>query len=71
MISIVTRPDLVQDGRVYNGTQRQIIKRPSENPSGGLVETLSTLEKQKEREGGDGARMKLRIREMNPPIHQG
>ena len=35
------------------------------------METLSTLEKQKEREGGDGARMKLRIREMNPPIHQG
>jgi hypothetical protein len=66
-----SRPDLVQDGRVYNGTQRWIIKRPSENPSGGLVETLSTLEKQKEREGGDGARMKLRIREMNPPIHQG
>lgn len=66
-----SRPDLVQGGKMYNGTQRWIIKRPPELASGGLVETFSTLEKQKDIQERAGGPIKLPIREMNPPLHHG
>lgn len=64
-----SRPDLVQVGTIYNGTQRWIIKRPSERASGGLVDTFPRFEKQKNTEEEAGGRMKLRIQKMSPPLH--